>query len=128
MFALGGLVWLIMTIRFSRRTVPTIATVVGHLGDDREDSLPQSLLPPIVEFADEQGEVHRVVITDRDRAFGTGTVVGARIAVRYHRDNPGEVRRPSVIAMWLAPLMFLGIGSVSVVIGVLVWVLEVPIR
>jgi hypothetical protein len=126
LFALIGIALLSGTISFLRRSVRTTGTVVGHMGDDQQKGWVQMLLPPIVEFTDEGEKTYRVAITERDKLLGCA--VGARIPIRYNRNNPGEVRRPSMIWMWLVPLMFAGVGLLALVIGVLVWILQMPVQ
>ena len=88
----------------------TSGRVVGH--ESRTDEGAVFYLP-VVEFADAQGVVHRFTsVAGRSRR---SPAVGARVRVRYLREDPGVAYIQSFLHMWAAPLAFavLGIGALA---------------
>lgn len=65
-----------------------------------------------IEFQADDGSTHRL---SASRCYGRAA--GARVTVRYDRDNPGKARLASDMIPWMFPVMFTGLGGLVLALG-----------
>jgi hypothetical protein len=107
MFALIGAMFLIKTLALNSNGIRTRGKVV-HYEDSGEESR------PVVEFEDLAGTTHRVTLSGAEIRADKG------VDIIYDRDNPTFASCASFSYFWMFPLIFLGLGSMTALLGVLI--------
>ena len=80
----------------------------------------------MVEFVDVNGNRQKAGVLQSGGL--RGYAVGAEVPIRYLRTNPGEVKILRFADTWMVPVMMLLVGTMQVVVAVLVWVFQVPVK
>ena len=127
LFAVIGYAMLYHTLRFLRVAVRARATVVGY--DPRtstsNDNRTSTFYHAKIEFMDQLGMQHNVTMS-----VGTGSPSypeGSIVDILFDPDRPERARIDSFSHLWLFPLVFGGMGTIFVVIGLVVWLLRIPV-
>ncbi len=119
-----GLILLVVGGFLASKTSRFLASAIEAAGEvvditSYEDDEGQTMYRPVIRFTTQDGQEHEIT---GSTSSSWAPELGREVTVLYNPDSPRNADLKGFTNQWLAPSIFLGLGGLFFVLGVVLWI------